>query len=48
LASAANGVKITIHDIEDFPGEAKNDAVLAKISDIMGGEVKNDAGGNPF
>ena len=48
LSNAANGVKITIHDVDEYPDSAKNDEVLAKFSDIMGGEVRNDEGGNPF
>ncbi|MBQ3352893.1 DNA polymerase III subunit gamma/tau [Candidatus Saccharibacteria bacterium] len=48
LTTAASGVKITIHDAGDTPSGEKKDAMLTKISDIMGGEVKNDAGGNPF
>jgi hypothetical protein len=41
-------VKITIHNYEDTPEDEQTDDVLTKISDIMGGEVKNDGGGNPF
>ena len=48
LSNAANGVKITIHDVDEYPDNTKNDEVLAKFSDIMGGEVRNDEGGNPF
>lgn len=49
LTDAANGqVKITIHDVGDTPNNVKKDEVLSKISDIMGGEVQNDGGGNPF
>ncbi len=43
-----SGVKITIHDISDSPNNGKKDAVLSRLSDIMGGEVSNDGGGNPF
>ncbi len=42
------GVKITIHEVTDSPSDAKNDATLSRLSDIMGGEVLNDGGGNPF
>ena len=48
LVEAAGGVKITIHDFDDTPSDAVKDETLAKISAIMGGEVQNDGGGNPF
>ena len=48
LVDAADGVKITIHDENDTPSNGKKDEMLTKISDIMGGEVQNDGGGNPF
>ena len=49
LARATNGdVKITIHDEKNTSGPAKKDAVETKLSDIMGGEVQNDGGKNPF
>ena len=49
LVDALGGsVKITIHDVGDTPSNQKTDDTLAKISDIMGGEVQNDGGGNPF
>lgn len=48
LVDAANGVKITIHEIDEAPGGTKKDEMLTKISDIMGGEVINDGGGSPF
>ena len=43
-----SGVKITIHEIEDSPVTENKDETLAKLSDIMGGEVINDGGENPF
>lgn len=43
-----SGVKITIHDTTETPNNEKKDAVLSRLSDIMGGEVSNDGGGNPF
>ena len=46
LSEAAGGVKVTIHEVGEK--SAEKDAVLAKFSAIMGGEVKNDTGGNPF
>ncbi len=49
LYDALNGdVKITIHDVNDAPKKAKKDEILDHISDIMGGEVKNDGGKSPF
>ena len=47
LSNAANGLEIVVHDIHDKP-EKKNDLLISKISDIMGGEVRNDEGGSPF
>ena len=48
LAEAARGIKIEIHEAGEKPSNAKKDEVLSKISDIMGGEVQNDGGGDPF
>ena len=48
LDVAGENVKITIHSENDKPSTAKKDSVAEKISDIMGGEVQNDDGGNPF
>ncbi len=48
LKAAGGAVKIVIHDEDETPNNLKKDELTAKISDIMGGEVKNDAGGNPF
>ena len=48
LASATGGLKIQIHEPDEKPASAGNDAVLDKISDIMGGKVQNDGGNNPF
>ncbi len=45
---SAAGLKVIIHAHTDNPQNVKKDATLAKISDIMGGEVKNDGGNNPF
>ena len=43
LIQAVDGnVKITIHDENDTPVNAKKDAVAERMSDIMGGEVQND------
>ncbi|MBR2993886.1 DNA polymerase III subunit gamma/tau [Candidatus Saccharibacteria bacterium] len=48
LSEAAEGVKIEIHEIDEKPTTHTKDEMLSKISDIMGGEVRNDTGGNPF
>ena len=48
IQALGGNVKITIHEIGDLPNEKNGNTILDKISDIMGGEVKNDGGGNPF
>ncbi len=49
LMAAAGGLKIEICKAGEHPASTKKDATLEKISDIMGGEVINDNGGNdPF
>ena len=48
LIDASGGVKINIHEYGEKPSNTKKDEMLSKISDIMGGEVQNDGGGNPF
>lgn len=48
LKEAGNGIRIEIHEIDEKPTNFTKDEVLDKISDIMGGEVKNDGGENPF
>ena len=48
LIDAGDGVKINIHEYGEKPSNAEKDEILSKISDIMGGEVQNDGGGNPF
>ncbi len=47
LIDCANGLKVTICNVRDNP-KIKNDELISKMSDIMGGEVTNDGGGNPF
>ena len=47
LVEAAGGMRVEVHEVGENPN-AKKDALISKISDIMGGEVKNDGGGNPF
>ena len=44
----ASGVKIQIHEVGDRPNSSSKSSTLTKISDIMGGEVINDGGENPF
>ena len=46
LAQACN-MRVVIHEIGDNPHKSQ-DLLLSKMSAIMGGEVKNDGGGNPF
>lgn len=48
LSDAAGSIRIEIHEFGEKPTSAQNDEILDKISDIMGGEVQNDKGGNPF
>ncbi len=48
FSAISNNVKITIHEISDSPTSEKKDETIAKISDIMGGEVINDGGTSPF
>ena len=43
----AGGVGIKIHEVGE-KGSSEKDSLISKMSDIMGGEVQNDAGGNPF
>ncbi|MBR6505752.1 DNA polymerase III subunit gamma/tau [Candidatus Saccharibacteria bacterium] len=47
LIECADGLKVTVCDVKDNP-KIKNDELISKMSDIMGGEVMNDGGGNPF
>ena len=44
----AGGVKIQIHEADERPNSSSKSSTLTKISDIMGGEVINDGGENPF
>lgn len=48
LERAAVGVKITVCEPGTSPNKPKTDDALAKLSAIMGGEVENDGGNNPF
>lgn len=47
LNECAGGLKVVICDMNENPN-IKNDELISKMSDIMGGEVINDGGGNPF
>ena len=47
LSRLAGGKPVVIKSAKDNPN-TKNDSLISKMSDIMGGEVKNDTGGNPF
>ena len=48
ILSSVCDLKIIIHAAGEKPANTKEDALLSKISGIMGGEVKNDGGENPF
>ena len=48
LTDQAGGLKIEVHEAGQHPESAQKDETLSKISDIMGGEVINDGGDNPF
>ena len=47
LTEAAGGLRVVVHEVGDNPDKSQ-DLLITKMSAIMGGEVKNDAGGNPF
>ena len=48
LVEAAGGVKITVSEPGENRVSGQKDALISQISDIMGGEVLDDGGGNPF
>ena len=52
LRQASGGKKVVVHPVGEHPSEAtenaKNDQHRAALSDIMGGEVIEDGGENPF
>ena len=48
LIEAAGGMKVVVHDVNEHPESEVKDELVSKISAIMGGEVQNDRGGNPF
>lgn len=49
LIKTADGMRVKVHKFGERPKTATKDATLDRISDIMGGEVKNDDGGyDPF
>ena len=47
LHENAGGLKVKIHDFKEYKNINK-DELISKMSDIMGGEVINDGGNNPF
>ena len=47
LIENACGLKVAVHEVGTSPN-AKKDELISKMSDIMGGEVTNDEGDNPF
>lgn len=48
LERTVDGFKIEIEPFGEKPKNIKNDKMIDRISDIMGGEVKKDGGENPF
>ncbi|MBR2659096.1 DNA polymerase III subunit gamma/tau [Candidatus Saccharibacteria bacterium] len=48
LIDAAGGIKIVVHAADEKPENMPKNETLAKISDIMGGEVIDDGGRSPF
>lgn len=48
LTGVAKDWEVVIHEAGESPEEKIKDKTLARISDIMGGEVKNDGGRVPF
>ncbi len=47
LVECANGIKVNVKSYEEYQNLNK-DALISKMSDIMGGEVQNDGGDSPF
>ena len=47
LKDASDGLDVILRELGDRPSHEK-DVLISKISGIMGGEVENDDGGNPF
>ena len=48
LTKVSEEIAVVIHEENEVLSSAQKDETLEKISAIMGGEVKNDSGGNPF
>ena len=48
LINNVEGLKVEVHTPGEHPETAKKDETLNKLSAIMGGEVINDGGDNPF
>ena len=47
LVDAASGMRVTIHEVDDNPF-LKKDALISKMSDIMGVDPPNNGPHNPF
>ena len=48
LVEASGGLNISIIEPRKSTKSAANDEVISKLSGIMGGEVEDEEGGNPF
>lgn len=48
ITNSEPNIKITIHQPAEYQENQKSDNLISQISDIMGGEVKEDGGENPF
>ena len=48
LTKVSEEITVVVHEENEVPSSVQKDETLEKISAIMGGEVKNDSGGNPF
>ena len=48
LTKVSEEIAVVVHEENEVPSSVQKDETLEKISAIMGGEVKNDSGGNPF
>ena len=48
LVDNIDEMEVEIHSVDEYPKTTNKDDTLSKLSDIMGGEVTNDGGDNPF
>ncbi|MBR3230570.1 DNA polymerase III subunit gamma/tau [Candidatus Saccharibacteria bacterium] len=48
MTAASDKLKIIIREVDEKPDGVSDDAIINQISDIMGGEVQSDGGGDPF